>query len=599
MMGFDKFIWFIGVVEDNDDPTHNGRVRVRAFNVHPPKGEDVPTRHLPWATVINNSYGASQVIPSVGEWVIGFFIDGNDCQHPMLIGSLPGTNLGLPGATGLPDADEYLPPEYIKNIGKPPLSPYMGAEDGELTASPAQATAQKNGIKTAIYKNAKSDEYVRFSEPNILTPEKNYDSRVFQSKEGNNVIVLNESEDGDGSTILISHSSGSAVQIDANGTIFIKSFGDKYNSSEGFEFNRIDKDSHTNVGGDWSLMVEGGSGRIEIQGDLDISCNNFNVDARASANIFAGNAINLSGGKVGLTALADDVNIGALNQIKIQTVGIPGLKSGNIIIKAPLGDLNIDSYALNMFSHSYIGITSLGLPDILALPPLGTPNILIPPPPKLISGIEINTPTYLNVWTGLRTTFQTLGQFASTAIVSSVMQSPGSASMIGGVSANVTGGASATVFSASTNVTGVGSLSLFSAGRASLTGVGSASVFAAGKASLTGAGVAHVFGGGVASVTGGGSASLNGGVAFVGGGATLLGTSGPRATPGTPGTPGLPAVPAIPQIPIPAYVNLAEFAALVVPDPEKLDPIRPFTGYKADNRLGVVQPINITSRSPK
>jgi len=597
MMGFDKFIWFIGVVEYNDDPTHNGRVKVRAFNVHPPKGEDVPTKHLPWATVINGSFGVTQTIPSVGDWVIGFFIDGADCQHPMIIGSLPGTNLGIPGGTGLPDSDDYLPPEYIKNIGRPPLNSYIGAEDGEFTSAGIQAGSQKNGINTAVFDD--DGDRVTFDEPNILTPEKNFDSRVLQSKEGNSVIVLSETDDGDGSTILISHSSGSAVQIDANGTIFVKSFGDTYNSTEGFEFNRIDKDSHSNIGGDWSIKVEGGSGRIEIQGDLDISCNNFNVDARASANIFAGNAVNISGGKVGLTASADDINIGALNQIKLQTVGIPGLKSGNIVLKAPLGDLNLDSFAVNMLSHSYIGITAFGLPDILALPPVGTPNILVPPPPKLpFSGIEINTPTYVNVTTGLRINLQTLGIVTSSAGIATTIQSGVSSSLIGGASANVTSAGSATLFGGvKANVTGLASASMFSAGKATVTGIANATVFSVGKAQLTGVAVADVFGGGKASVTALGVASLNAsGVAFIGGALTLLGTKGPKARPGRPSFPGLPALPTLPMIPWPAFVNLAEFAALVIPS--DLDAVRPFTGWKAGNRIGVPQGSIITSRAP-
>ena len=33
-MGISNPMWFVGVVENNDDPTKQGRVQVRAFGVH-------------------------------------------------------------------------------------------------------------------------------------------------------------------------------------------------------------------------------------------------------------------------------------------------------------------------------------------------------------------------------------------------------------------------------------------------------------------------------------------------------------------------------------------------------------------------------------
>ena len=33
-MGMDGFVWFVGVVEDRDDPSQLGRVRVRCIGYH-------------------------------------------------------------------------------------------------------------------------------------------------------------------------------------------------------------------------------------------------------------------------------------------------------------------------------------------------------------------------------------------------------------------------------------------------------------------------------------------------------------------------------------------------------------------------------------
>jgi hypothetical protein len=113
--GFESLVWFMGFVEDNADPL-NGRIRVRAFGFHPPVSDGtVLTEDLPWAHVVRDSKFSS--IPDLGDLVIGFFLDGRDAQHPVVIGtinsakfsapsSVPGYNPesynpnGTPGATG-------------------------------------------------------------------------------------------------------------------------------------------------------------------------------------------------------------------------------------------------------------------------------------------------------------------------------------------------------------------------------------------------------------------------------------------------------------------------------------------------------------------
>tara|TARA_R110000796_G_scaffold41570_1_gene102793 strand:+ start:443 stop:832 length:390 start_codon:yes stop_codon:yes gene_type:complete len=102
-------LWFMGVCVDKDDPTNAGRVRVRCLHYHP---EDpriplelndkeeldyVEDQDLPWAWVINGTFGKIQCVPDEGEWVVGFFTDGRDAQHPMIIGSIAGTNTDMFG----------------------------------------------------------------------------------------------------------------------------------------------------------------------------------------------------------------------------------------------------------------------------------------------------------------------------------------------------------------------------------------------------------------------------------------------------------------------------------------------------------------------
>lgn len=90
-LGRDGFIWWIGVVEDNQDPLVLGRSKVRIFGYHAPANtEDMPTADLPWAvTLMPANMPGAYGIPNLGDWVMGFFLDGEDAQEPCVLGYLP------------------------------------------------------------------------------------------------------------------------------------------------------------------------------------------------------------------------------------------------------------------------------------------------------------------------------------------------------------------------------------------------------------------------------------------------------------------------------------------------------------------------------
>ena len=95
-MGQDGFIWFVGVVEDRDDPERIGRVRVRCLGFHTEDLNSLPTVDLPWAHVMHpvtdpsmHGMGNTPSFLVEGSWVIGFFRDAQEKQQPVIIGSLP------------------------------------------------------------------------------------------------------------------------------------------------------------------------------------------------------------------------------------------------------------------------------------------------------------------------------------------------------------------------------------------------------------------------------------------------------------------------------------------------------------------------------
>ena len=86
------FTWFIGSVEDINDPEGLNRVKVRAYGYYDNK--EITTNDLPFATVMMPVTSASMKGNGgnhhleVGSWVVGFFRDGPSAQDPIIMGSI-------------------------------------------------------------------------------------------------------------------------------------------------------------------------------------------------------------------------------------------------------------------------------------------------------------------------------------------------------------------------------------------------------------------------------------------------------------------------------------------------------------------------------
>ena len=96
-MGKDGFVWFMGVVEDRQDPLELGRCRVRCLGFHTDDKLFIPTEKLPWAMPVQpitsaamNGIGQSPLGPVEGSWVVGFFRDGPNAQQPIFFGTVGG-----------------------------------------------------------------------------------------------------------------------------------------------------------------------------------------------------------------------------------------------------------------------------------------------------------------------------------------------------------------------------------------------------------------------------------------------------------------------------------------------------------------------------
>lgn len=305
-VSFDNLLWFIGIVEDNVDPTNEGRVRVRCFGIHPPAdSNEVEKQDLPWAVPINGSYGASSQIPKISDWVFGFFIDGRDAQHPMLLGMIPGQNMQLFAGSG--SSDPYTAPsaEAAEEYGKPTLHPAQGGEDIETTQLVVQNSSGGDGPGVPIGSE----------------PQKNV---VWKSRYGDSYMQIDGGDNNE--FMLLSHESGSHILIDSNGNIKIKSFSDMFMSSEGTSYDKSSGSRSVEIEGEYKIKSRNAT--IEVSGDLNhIVKGNYNLNVGGKIGITSGHGFEVASQRVAIEAVSEHINLKAAEKIKTDSGGITSFKS--------------------------------------------------------------------------------------------------------------------------------------------------------------------------------------------------------------------------------------------------------------------------------
>ena len=91
----DKSRWFIGIVVDVNDPLRLDRVKVRIQGIHTSDTKMIPNDDLPWAQVVipvteggSSGLGSNSSLKPRAQ-VYGIFLDGDDSQLPLVVGSIP------------------------------------------------------------------------------------------------------------------------------------------------------------------------------------------------------------------------------------------------------------------------------------------------------------------------------------------------------------------------------------------------------------------------------------------------------------------------------------------------------------------------------
>jgi len=263
-MGEEGFRWFLGIVEDIVDPMKLGRVKVRIINEYE---EGIETGDIEWAHVmLPTTSGSVQGVGdtpnlSVGSNVIGFFLDSQEKQLMMILGSYP----TIPNMEDDKHSISYLA-RGKQIIDKEPVAP---------------------------------------EPPSAYAAEYPY-NRVIQTRSGH-VIELDDTPQNE--RVHIYHKAGTYIEINTDGRMVIKC---KDNS-----FEIVEKDKHLQVNGNLNVRVIGdmnalveGKTTFTSKGDINITSggkltlkakDGIKVESPADMAVKTGGGLNATKG--GITAL--------------------------------------------------------------------------------------------------------------------------------------------------------------------------------------------------------------------------------------------------------------------------------------------------------
>lgn len=215
-LGEEGFSWFVGKVENREDPMKIGRLQVRIYNRHSENQSRTSTNDLPWAHVmipVNDANlsqtGRSPTGIRVGTTVVGFFMDGKDGNLPVIMGTLA----GIPGN----DTSHHDVPFEAREINKVEKS-IVGPE-----------------------------------------PETSYGAKYPYNKvlrtEGGHVIEIDDTPGKE--RFHFYHTSGTYIEVNQDGRLVTKVVNDSFEVVVGNREVYIQGDVNVQVNGNYTLNVTG------------------------------------------------------------------------------------------------------------------------------------------------------------------------------------------------------------------------------------------------------------------------------------------------------------------------------------------------------
>jgi hypothetical protein len=321
------FYWWVGVVEDRKDPLYLGRCRVRIVGYHTSDKAELPTDDLPWSYPLQpitsaaiSGVGQTPVGPVEGTWVLGFFRDGEDCQEPIMMGTL----------SGIPGESYYKKLRGTTNYGfqdpnqEYPRTDYLSEPDTNRLARNQKLSStilgQKDETRSVGVETANEETW---DQP-LAAYNADYPfNHVFESESGH-VIEIDDTKDNE--RITMYHKAGTYVDVDRNGTMIQRVVGDNYEI-----FAR-----HNNV------LVKGNT-NLTVEGNCNVYVKNdcvMRVDGDMKTYVHGDYELNVAG-KIDMTSgksfsihTDQDISVNAATSISVKGKGIDVESSSGMKIKA-------------------------------------------------------------------------------------------------------------------------------------------------------------------------------------------------------------------------------------------------------------------------
>lgn len=254
-----NYIWWMGtVVNVEDDPHMNGRIRVRIHGWY----DDVEDEELPWCIPLglihsesHKGIGFSPTGIQKDSKVIGFFLDGADGQVPIYVGSLYGMPQG--------EADTHKNAREKQDIKRKEL--YKGKEpEGGIFTEPDTKFKAKypyNHVRKTLHghifelDDTEGQQRFHYRHPSETDFEIDKDGEaVLHIVKNGWIMVKDDTNIHTGRNIRISVGENAMINIEGNARI------------------NVEKNVKTTVKGNYELKVDGNM-KIDVVGNTDFTTN--------------------------------------------------------------------------------------------------------------------------------------------------------------------------------------------------------------------------------------------------------------------------------------------------------------------------------------
>ena len=305
--GLNGFIWWMGVVEDRKDPLKLGRCKVRIVGWHSADKMSLPTEKLPFAQAILPLNNPHPYAPKESDMVMGFFLDGENAQQPVMMGVMPSIPLA-PADNQAP----YNDPRTQEEIDLAPVKPNETANGyPRLIDEPITSRLARNETANTSSVVSLKKERITANNTSSVEREPYYNAeypynKVYESESGH---ALEFDDTRDNERVHLYHRAGSYMEYGPDGSLV----------------ERVERDKFSVTVGDESVLVKGDV-TVTVEGDITMQVNG-NYDLNVTGDIKVNGAtINLYNGSQGAARIGDTV-------ADVDPVGDGTISSGSGTVK--------------------------------------------------------------------------------------------------------------------------------------------------------------------------------------------------------------------------------------------------------------------------